>query len=410
MNKEIISHSEENSSSDARKAGESLINHYAATAIWPSESEDHVKSIILRLTNELSELYDRDIISLSLDDLERSQAKIKKLLVFSGVSKLRLSSIMKSIKMYEDKRHYVDMLSYLYSTGSAMTGNFSPVLRKLGLGVSGAPLARATGVWFAGQVLLELYIDEEGYKRASKRKEEKAFDPIFDSFNLEQLRELACYLDIDPKVKWDDRKLREEILSVLASSYHNKIQGLMSDMPSYKSILLNLASELKLPEYGANDKEEELEEKIVRKIFAENTKDISPEKLESYRDFIKANTDDSFWGDGAKAAAMTGALVVGGRLTSGSMFVAGSSLLMAFRTGVGISTAYTGLSAGLSALFGPASIGISGVYLAAQLTRSRPRKALPFVLYMAVMRSRIDIECRKKLTFRQKLKGFLRRS
>ena len=208
-----------------------------------------------------------------------------------------------------------------------------------------------------------------------------------------------CYLDIDPKVKWDDRKLREEILSVLASSYHNKIQGLMSDMPSYKSILLNLASELKLPEYGANDKEEELEEKIVRKIFAENTKDISPEKLESYRDFIKANTDDSFWGDGAKAAAMTGALVVGGRLTSGSMFVAGSSLLVAFRTGVGISTAYTGLSAGLSALFGPASIGISGVYLAAQLTRSRPRKALPFVLYMAVMRSRIDIECRKKLTF-----------
>ena len=130
---------------------------------------------------------------------------------------------------------------------------------------------------------------------------------------------------------------------------------------------------------------------------------------ESYRVSIKANTDDSFWGDGAKAAAMTGALVVGGRLTSGSMFLAGSSLLMAFRTGVGISTAYTGLSAGLSALFGPASIGISGVYLAAQLTRSRPRKALPFVLYMAVMRSRIDIECKKKVSFWKRGRGLFKK-
>ena len=114
---------------------------------------------------------------------------------------------------YQAGQNIAELVSYTYSFGSVFVGNFGPIVRKFGLKYSGAPLGRSTGVWLVGQLLVELYIDEKGYEKV--KNQEIVFDPLFDSLGLDQLRELALYTGLDPKVAWDEEKLRTEIFGLL---------------------------------------------------------------------------------------------------------------------------------------------------------------------------------------------------
>ncbi len=386
----------------ARQAGEAIIRRYCLEAVWPSENPDQTRALVLRMCNTLAKIYDRDVTAISIDDLERAQDKLKALLGKVGISRLRYSSITRSLNLYKKTENYVNIFSYVYSVGAACSGNFGPIVRKFGLKYSGAPLARSSGVWLAGQVALEIYYDEKGYQKAQKAIIE--FDPLFDSFGMDRLRDLALYLNIDAKLKWDEERLRKEIFGILSNSYYNKVQKIWAEPPSYKNILFNLCSELQVPKYEMSESVEDLEGKIVRKVFADNVKDIPPEKLKEYETLVRSQMADRYWKDGSKSLLMTGALV-GGRLSGLGLYLAASSGLASISGGVGLA-AFSSMTSALGLLFGPVSIGLAGAFAAFQLTKARPKQSLPFVLYMAIMRSHLQMESARKISFIKKIIHF----
>ena len=94
-----------------------------------------------------------------------------------------------------------------------------------------------------------------------------------------------------------------------------------------------------------------------------------------------------------------------GRLSGVGLYVAGSGALAAFVNGLGISfsaAVATSLSSAMAVVFGPLGIGAASVVTVFQITRARPKLAIPFVLYMGVMRGQLEMASEKKLTFREK--------
>lgn len=391
----------------ARDAGNALVRRYSLEAAWPSNNPDHMKALVYRLTNAIADLYGRKTDSLSIEDLERAQAKLKAICGRFGVSKIRYSTLTRGLSVYQSTQEILNIASHIYSIGSACVGNFGPIIQRYGLKVSGSPLARSAGVWLAGQVLIELYIDEEGYK--GKKDAEFVFNPLFDSLTLDQLRELALHLNIDARVKWNEDKLRSEILGQLSGSYYNKVQRFWSDLPTYREILLNVVEELKIP--NTQDlSDEQLEERVVAKVFAESVKTLTPEDMAKLESTIRASTDDTYWGDSTKAALMAGGLI-GGNLAGFGLYVAASSGLAALGQGLGIGFAfstYTTLSSALSVVFGPVGIGAASIFAAFQITKPKPKQAIPFILYMAIMRSYLQQESAKRYGLWRRFLAFFR--
>lgn len=408
---EISSTSEAESAKDseARAAGQAVVRKFAMEAVWPSNDENRTKNLLTTMAIEMAALYGRSMDSVSLEDISRAQKSIEKLCVKVGVHKVRYNKIKSAVDLYQTSAIVMDYISHVYWVGNLFFGNFGPLIRKLGLQISGMPLARAAGVWLAGQAILELYWDPEGFQQEAESPQ--SYHPLFDSFTLDQYREIAVFMDIDARVAWNEEKLQKEILGVITESHHNKVTALWSDAPKYRAVLVQLCEALKVPEYSANDSEELLEERIVQRVLAESVKNLSPAQLDKFKAAIKLNGGDDYWGESLSSTAYLGGLVAG-RVSGAALQLAAGSALAALGKGLGMTfsfATYTTLSSTLSVLFGPVGISVAAVAAAFQWSRARPTKALPFVLYMAAARGHLETQNKKERETRSKISRWWRK-
>lgn len=384
--------------SAARKAGQAVVRKFAMEAVWPSSDENRTKNLLMTMAIEMAALYGRTVDNLSIEDIMRAQKAVEKHCIKVGVHKMRFGRIKSAVDLYQNTKVARDVISHAYNVGNLFFGNFGPLVRSFGLKVSGMPMARAAGVWLAGQAILELYWDPQGFQQEKDADSGHQYHPLFDAFTLEQYREIAVFMDIDARVSWDEHRLQEEILAQLTASHHNKVTALWSDAPKYKAILIQLCEALKVPGYGATDAEELLEERIVQRVLAESVKNLSPAQLDKFKAAIKQNGGDDYWDETLSSTAYLGGLVVG-RVSGAALQMAAGSALAALGHGLGMTfsfATYTTLSSTLSALFGPVGISVAAVAAAFQWSRARPMKALPFVLYMAAARGHLETQNQKE--------------
>lgn len=374
----------------ARTAGQAVVRKFALEAVWPSADENRTKNLLTTMAVEVAALYGRTVENISLEDLSRAQHKIEAVCKKAGVHKVRYQKAKSAINLFQNAMIAKDYIHHVYSIGSLFFGNFGPLIRKLGLQISGAPLARAAGVWLAGQAILELYIDPDGFDQEADGQQ--SYHPLFDAFTLDQYREIAVFMGIDARVVWDEDKLQKEILGVVTKAHHNKVTALWSDTPKYKTVLLSLCESLKVPGLNPADSDEILEERIVQRVLAESAKNLSPDQLDKFKAAIKLNGGDSYWDDSLTSTAYLGGLVAG-RMTGGALQLAAGGALAALGKGLGLTfsfATFSTLSSTLSVLFGPVGISFAAVAAAFQWTKARPMKALPFVLYMAAARGQLE--------------------
>lgn len=374
---------------EARSAVKATIRKYALEAAWPSENRDQIKTLLLRLATEIAAMFGKLVDDISLEDISRTLHVIESVIAKSGLHKVGFRRMNRAAQLYKEASAASEIVSHVYWIGNAFAGNFGPAVRKLGLKTGGAPLARAAGVWLAGQAIAELYFDPAKFK--TERPKYIEYFPLFDALSLDQYRELAVFMGIDARVSWDIQRLRKEILSELTSAQHNMITALWSEAPQYKAILLGLCEELDVPGYQANDSDELLEERIVQRVIADSIKKLTPGQLVKFEDAIRASEADNYWNDSLKSSLFAGGLVAG-NMTGFGLYVAASSGLAALGQGLGITFAfgtYTTLSTALSVVFGPLGIASALTIAALHWTKARPKKALPFVLYMAAARGRL---------------------
>jgi len=394
--------------SQAEKAVNAIIRKYTLESLWPGDKDNHTKSLFNRMGSEIAGLFGRQLSDISLEDIDRAQTNLSKICKPLGIRNLKFGRAMRVKKAYDDKSWVLDLLSHSYAFGMAFSGNFSPLVRKFGIKVSGAPLGRAAGVWVTGQVLKDLFYDP---KKTVKFQQPEVFEPLFDSFTLDHLRELSQHMKIKASVSWNEKKLRTSILNDLKSSYHNYVVGKLSNMPPYKSILLNLCGELEIPDFGPNDAVDVLEERIIQRVFAECLEKLSQAEMSQLEATVKVHMKDNYW-SGAKRPLMMLTGLAAGRMSGVGLYVAASSGLAAMGKGLGAGAAlsgYTAMSAALSSLFGPVGIGVAGATAFFHLTKPRPLQALPFVVYMAVMRGRMRMESEKRISWVQRVILYFRR-
>lgn len=396
--------------SEAEKAVDGIIRKYTLESLWPSEKDNYTSSLFHRMGSEIADLFGRELSDVSLKDLDRAQRNLSKICKPLGIRDLKFGKAARLKKTYDDNSWIFDLLSHTYAFGMAFSGNFSPLVRKFGVRMSGAPLARATGVWLTGQVLKDLFFDPD---KDIKFKKPLAFEPLFDSFTLDHLRELSQHMSLNAAISWDEKKLRDAILNNLKSSYHNYVVGKLSEMPPYKSILLNLCSELEIPDFDATDDIETLEERIIKRVFAECIDKLSEQEIAKLKKTVRVHMKDNYW-SGARRPIMMLSGLAAGRMSGVGLYVAASSGLAAIgakgAVGTGAAlTGYTAMSTAMSSIFGPVGIGVAGAAAFFQLTKPRPLKALPFVVFMAVMRGRLRMESEKKISIFRKIYLFFKR-
>lgn len=289
----------ENNEELVRSYCQEVVRKYALEAAWPTNKKDPVKNILYRMSHELSAAFGRSVEDVSLEDISRAQTLLENMCSKVGLHKLRFGRVRSVKDAYDRYSYVITLISNANSIGSLFFGNFGPLVRKLGWKVSGAPLGRSVGVWLAGQIVTELYWDPENFK--GNTKAETHYHPLFDAFNLDQLRELALLVGIDPRVSWSPEKIKKEILTELTSVYHNKVAALWSDAPDYKDVLMTLCEELEVDKYLPNDSEELLEERIVQRVLAQSVEKMTPEQLKEFERAIKNNIEDNYWSSSIKS-------------------------------------------------------------------------------------------------------------
>ena len=391
---ESPSPSTEEISSDA--AIQSVIRKYAIEAAWPSSNSDQMKNLLFRMATEIASLFGKSVDQISIEDLGRMQRAIEGVCSKFGIHKLTYKGARNALELFQTASASTDLVRHAYCIGSAFAGNFGPIIRRYGLQIAGEPLARAAGVWVAGQAIAELYRDEEKFQKTQNKT--SSYHPIFESLILEQMRELALLLGIDARVAWDRNRLRKEIFSEINSAYHNKISALWSDAPPYKALLICLCGELEIKEFQPTDSEETLEQRLIARIVADSMRGMTPEQLRKYEAVIKAQSADNYWSDSIISTAYASGIVIG-NLSGFGLYIAASSGLAALGKGLGLTfafTTYTTLSSALSLVFGPVGIASAATVAAFQWTKARPRKALPFVLYLASARGYLEASNRKR--------------
>jgi len=230
----------------AQAAVDSVIRRHTLAALWPVSGDNAMKIQVMNLTHELARLFGREVFDISLKDIERAQKKADGIASMLKLGHLRLGLVLRGIRIYHRAAPVYAIAGHVYAFGSAFAGRFGPIVSKYGIAPHGLSLGRAAGLWLAGQIISQLYWDEEAYIKGVHRSstDPQPFDPLFDSFGLEQLRELSAYLQIGAKVDWETSKLRAEILSCLKGSALNKVLGMFTGVPSYHSMLLTLCDEV----------------------------------------------------------------------------------------------------------------------------------------------------------------------
>lgn len=408
---ENITSSEKNTDSTqaAKAAASEIVRRFTLESIWPSDKEDFYKNMTFRMANELADLFGKQVIDVSIADVNRATNIIPTIFLRQKVSESNISSVKKLVARLEKAGSLYSFLSHTYTFGSLFAGNFAPIIRKLGVKVSGEPLARATGIWIVGTILTEIYWDVE--KFSSKRvNQTDSFDPVFDSLNIDQLRELTIYLGIDAKVRWNEVELRESILSCIQDAQKGVVvASIVKSKPRYLDLLLDLSEELQIPNYSPSDDIKKLETRIVYKVFAETTEKLSPSALAQFEHTILRNTDDNYWASIVKSGGLMTTLLAG-RAAGFGLYIAASSGLAALTNGLGFTMAfstYSSMSTALAYVFGPVGIGAAGAWTAWHTMKPRPKKALPLVLYIALLRSSIESGTKRKRNWTARLKAWL---
>lgn len=199
----------------SREACEGVVARYVFQAVWPTDLHDPTRNLLQRLAVDISSKCGKDLETVSLDDLYRAQSKLREMSGLVGLNKVPFGTAKVVKETIDEMSHYFKLVSDAYLLGNLFFGNFGPLIRRLGVELSGAPLARAAGVWVAGQIITELYCDPEIAEKPVQQRMVQSFHPIFDNFNIEQLRELSFFIGIDPRMSWSEEKIRNEVLNTV---------------------------------------------------------------------------------------------------------------------------------------------------------------------------------------------------
>lgn len=388
---------------EMQRQAEALIRRYALQSIWPDDDPAVMQNLLKKLMIEMADLFGRQLEDVSLEDLQRAKDRIESLSLGFGVKSLRLGLIKRTIDRYHKAKPIWDLVGNAYTIGQLCLGNFGPAVRKYGIKVSGAPLARASGVYLAGQVMAAAYWDEKGFEK--RQQGELEFDPLFDSLNLEQLRELAAVMGLELGEE-GPFELRRQIMAQLKLAVHNRVQALWVEQPTYRIILQTVIQELKISDVPIGASLEEMEGEVIRYVFEQTMDQLSKESLKEYEDLIKQHSEDDYLRRGLMATMKASGMLIG-HLQGKKLHLAASTALAAFGKSIGLvpaASVYTGLGAAMTRFFGPIGLATSTGVLVFQWTRARPRKALPFVLYMGVVRATLQMNEEQPKTWWQRLR------
>jgi uncharacterized protein YaaW (UPF0174 family) len=349
----------------------------------------------------------------SLQDVTRASAMASTTAAKYGVSWLDLRRARQLGTIFERYGGYYQFASYLWVLGRAVAGDVAPAISKLGIRASGQPLLRAAAIWFVGQVLIELYYSgKEGLAPAEVDGSFEEYEPLFDSLNLDQYRELAVFLGVDARVSWDRERLRDEILSVLAGAGTNMVVRLIGRRKSYGELLAIVCGELGV-EAAAGAEAEELERKVVQKVLAETLDKLGSIERAKLEEILRAEARDSEFVQTVGGQSLTLGALIAGNLTGFGLYLAASSALSALAGGLGLTlsfSVYTTMSSALSVLFGPVGIAAAAVPLAVTLTAAKPRRAIPAIVYLALVRSQLALARKKAPWFKRLLRWLFKRN
>jgi uncharacterized protein YaaW (UPF0174 family) len=231
---------------------------------------------------------------------------------------------------------------------------------------------------------------------ASATKPEDPMEPLFGILGRDHLIELAGLLGVkaDINATTDDIRSAIEVeLSIKTKNwFRHQFHRIREERTTYLDVLRAVAEDLEIQVSPESDVEA-LESRIVARVLHDTVEKMGEadqqlvlERLSAYSG-IKVNPALIASGGGL------GAVIVGSFAGFGP-YLAASSALGAITGGLGITASfgvYTAMSSALGVILGPIGIGAIAAAFVATLSRATPRKAIPAVVYIAMLRAKLAV-------------------
>jgi hypothetical protein len=250
----------------ARIFGQKIIERHACEALWPSERNYALARLLRKLNAELADAYSKNSETAEPQQMEIARSRIIELCQAAGMEHIRLKPDRRILPAADNIPDALILASTAYSLGNLFFERFFALFPQNGIQAANIPLARSVGVWLAGQALLELYLDPWKLN-TEKDTPSDSLNPVFDSLNLDQLRELALQMGIDPRVSWTESRIRQNIVTEVTGFGQQNVRQIKVSAPKYKTILLSVCEEVIPEKFAPQDAERQLEDRILETVL-----------------------------------------------------------------------------------------------------------------------------------------------
>jgi len=378
----------------------STIKKYALEAIWLKNQEEF-KNHISNLNSEIATLCGKNAKSLSLNDINRVLNNIESKSEKLGLGKIKFDKLEYIYLKYQSLSPYIDVSTIIYSVAMAIKGNPGPIIRKLFIKTSNKVNAKYVALtYIMGQVSSSLYSDGVVLESISTFKQDPIdqFDPIFKLLTQEHIKDLSKLLKITIDINTPIEEARIKIINEINYHASNKVKYIYNKTFSettttYNSVLLSICTDLKLEnlqEATTNN----LESKIVMRILQDSIDKLSDTEKEEFERKL-STIDNDLINKEVLASGGSLAVILGLKATGFGAYVAASSALGALSNGLGITFAfstYTTMSSVIAGFLGPVGIGAAALGVLTSLSLAKPKKIIPAIIYIAMIRSQLESE------------------
>jgi uncharacterized protein YaaW (UPF0174 family) len=375
----------------------SIVKNYALNAVW-IKSYAELQNHLMEMNAEIASKCNKSPKNLTLDDLQRLFASFHNLSEKLKINNLDFSKVEQLYLKYQVASPYLDVASLIYSIANAVKGNPGPILRKLFIKSTNKINAQYIATtYIVGQCSIILYKQDVNISELQEIEQcpIDAYDPLFKLLKDEHIKDLAKLLKIKVDINTPIDEARVQIINELNYTANNKVKYLFNktwgdNKYTYRALLLSICAELKI-ESVEKIETEELEQKIVMKFLQDTVEKLSEKEKKELEEKLMS-LDDSVVNKELLASSGLMATIVGLNATGFGAYMAASSALGALSHGLGITFAfstYTTMSSVLAGLLGPIGIGTAAIAILASISQSQPKKVLPAVIYIAMLRNQL---------------------
>ncbi len=378
----------------------SIVKKYALEAVWLKDNQQY-KHHLTMLNSEIASKCGKQPTSISISDISRILGEIESRFQKMGLGNITFDKVEKIYLRYVQLSPYIDVSSLIYSVAMATKGNPGPLLRKLFIKTSNKVNAQyVLSTYVIGQLSISLYAKDLNLDEVTNIEKDPIddFDPIFKLLNEEHVKDLSKLLKLSIDINTPIDEARLKIINELNYRGSNKIKFLYNkalggNTNTYKSLLLLVGNDLKV-EITDSSNVDEIEEKIVMRVLHDTVQKLSDKARAELEEKLK-KIDSSVINKEAITSGGALAAILGLKASGFGVYIAASSALGALTNGLGISLAfstYTTMSTLIAGILGPIGIGTAVIGLLASLSIAEPKKTLPAVVYIAMIRRQLAIE------------------